>query len=106
MGTRAVLYVRVSTDEQVEHGFSIPEQKRDLLAHAEREGWSVVDMIVDEGHSGAVGIRPGLDRIKELADAGAIDVVLAKKRDRLFRSRYYRMGYEQDLKERGVKLVP
>ncbi len=105
MTTRAVLYVRVSTDEQVEHGFSIPEQKRDLLAHAEREGWSVVDVIVDEGHSGAVRVRPGLDRIMELADAGAIDVVIAKKRDRLFRSRYHRMGYEQDLKEHGVLLM-
>ncbi len=105
MTTRAVLYVRVSTDEQVEHGFSIPEQKRDLLAHADREGWQVVDVIVDEGHSGAVGIRPGLDYVMELADADAIDVVLAKKRNRLFRDRYIRMGYERALKERGVRLM-
>ncbi len=102
---RAILYVRVSTDEQVEHGFSIPEQKRDLFAHAKREGWSIVDVIVDEGQSGAVGIRPGLDRIMALADAGAINVVLAKKRNRLFRDRYIRMGYERALKERGVRLM-
>lgn len=105
MTTRAVLYVRVSTDEQVESGFSIPEQQRELLAHAEAQGWAVVDVIVDEGHSGAVGVRPGLDRIMQLAEAGEIDLVLAKKRNRLFRDRYIRMGYERALLEHGVRLL-
>ncbi len=103
--TRAVLYIRASTNEQAEHGFSIPEQRRDLLSHAERQGWAVVDVIVDEGHSGAVGIRPGLDRVMELAEAGEIDAVLAKKRNRLFRDRYLRMGYERSLLQYGVRLV-
>lgn len=103
--TRAALYVRVSTNEQVEHGFSIPEQKRDLLAHAEREGWTVIEVIVDEGHSGAVGVRPGLDRIVALAEAGEIDLVLAKRRARLFRDRYLRMGFERSLLEHGVRLL-
>lgn len=102
---RVALYVRVSTNEQVEHGFSIPEQKRELLAYAEREGWRVVDVIADEGHSGAVGVRPGLDRIMELAEDGKIDVVLAKKRNRFFRDRYMRMGYERALLQYGVNLV-
>ena len=102
---RVALYIRVSTDEQVEHGFSIPEQRRELLAYAEREGWRVVEVIVDEGHSGAVGIRPGLDRLTELAEAGEIDVVLAKKRNRLFRNRFYRLMYERSLDDLGVALV-
>ena len=80
---RVAIYCRVSTDEQAESGFSIPEQKRELLAHAEREGWEVVDTIVDDGYSGAVGVRPGLNSITELAEAGKIDLVLAKRRDRL-----------------------
>ncbi len=104
-GERVALYIRVSTDEQAEHGYSIPEQRRELLAHAEHEGWHVVDVIVDEGHSGAVGVRPGLDRIMHLAEAGEIDLVLAKKRNRLFRDRYIRMGYERALLEHRVRLV-
>lgn len=103
--TRAILYIRVSTDMQVEHGFSIPEQRRDLRDHARREDLEVIEEIVDEGHSGAVGIRPGLDRVMELAQAGEIDVVLAKKRNRLFRDRYIRMGYERALLEYDVKLL-
>jgi site-specific DNA recombinase len=102
---RVALYLRVSTPDQVEHGFSVPEQRRDLLAYAEREAWTVVDVIVDEGHSGAVGIRPGLDQVLEMAEAGEIDLVLAKKRNRLFRDRYIRMGYERSLLAHGVRLV-
>lgn len=102
---RAVLYIRVSRDEQAQKGFSIPDQKRELLAHAKREGWEAVEVIVDDGYSGAVGVRPGLDRVTELAEAGKIEVVAAKKRNRLFRSRYYRLMYEKDLKELGVELV-
>ena len=102
---RVALYLRVSTDEQAEHGYSIPEQRRELVAHAEREGWRVVDVIEDDGYSGAVDIRPGWDRVKDLADAGEIDVVLGKKRNRLFRSRRHRLNNEAYLLERGVTLV-
>src|SRR4028118_308617 len=40
-----------------------------------------------------------------LAEAGAMEVVLAKKRNRLFRSRLYRLLWDQDLGELGVKLI-
>jgi site-specific DNA recombinase len=102
---RVALYIRVSTDEQAERGYSIPEQRRELLAHAEREGWRVVDTVVDDGYSGAVGVRPGLDRITTLAETRQIDAVLAKKRNRFFRDRYLRMGYEKQMREYGVCLV-
>lgn len=51
----------------------------------------MVEEAVDDGHSGADPHRPGLRRVMELAESGAIDVVLAKKRNRLFRSRLYRL---------------
>jgi site-specific DNA recombinase len=102
---RAVLYARVSTDEQAKSGYSIPEQLRELRAYAAREGYRVVEEAVDDGHSGADPHRPGLRRVMELAESGAVDVVLAKKRNRLFRSRLYRLLWDQDLGEFGVKLV-
>jgi hypothetical protein len=40
----------------------------------------------------------------ELAEAGAIDEVWSKKRDRLFRRRLYRLQLEEDLKDLGVRL--
>jgi site-specific DNA recombinase len=102
---RAILYARVSTDEQAKAGYSIPEQLRELRAYAVREGYRVVEEAVDDGHSGADPHRPGLRRVMELAEAGAVDVVLAKKRNRLFRSRLYRLLWDQDLGDLGVKLI-
>ena len=40
-----------------------------------------------------------------MAEAGEIDVVLATKRDRFFRSRLYRLLTEKDLAEAGVQMV-
>ena len=102
---RAILYARVSTEEQGKSGYSIPDQLRELRAYAAREGYRVVEETVDDGHSGADPHRPGLRRVMELAESGTIDVVLAKKRNRLFRSRLYRLLWDQDLGELGVKLV-
>src|ERR687895_1427523 len=101
---RAILYARVSTEEQMK-GYSIPDQLRELRAYAAREGYVVVEEAVDDGHSGADPHRPGLRRVMELAESGTIDVVLAKKRNRLFRSRLYRLLWDQDLGELGVKLI-
>src|ERR687890_140192 len=102
---KAILYARASTDEQAKAGYSIPEQLRELRVHAAREGYRVVEEAVDDGHSGADPHRPGLRRVMELAEGGAVDVVLAKKRNRLFRSRLYRLLWDQDLGELGVRLV-
>ena len=102
---RAILYARVSTEEQSKSGYSIPEQLRELRAYAVREGYRVVEEAVDDGHSGADPHRPGLRRVMELAEDGAIDVVLAKKRNRLFRYRLYRLLWDQDLGELGVRLI-
>ena len=97
--------MRVSTDEQAKSGYSIPDQQRTLLHHAEREGYEVVETIEDDGWSGASPECPGIRRIYELAEAGDIDVVLATKRDRFFRSRLYRLEMDRDMKEYGVRLV-
>jgi site-specific DNA recombinase len=102
---RVVLYAHVSTDEQATSGYSIPEQLRELWAYAAREGYRVVEEAVDDGHSGADPHRPGLRCVMELAESGAVDAVLAKKRNRLFRSRLHRLLWDQDLGEFGVKLV-
>jgi DNA invertase Pin-like site-specific DNA recombinase len=44
----AILYARVSTEEQAKTGYSIPEQLRELRAYAVRESYRVVDEVVDD----------------------------------------------------------
>src|SRR4028119_107296 len=59
---RAILYARVSTEEQAKTGYSIPEQLRELRAYAARESYRVVEEVVNDGHSGADPHRPGVRR--------------------------------------------
>lgn len=102
---RVANYHRVSSQEQVKHGYSLGEQRHALADYARVQGWEVVAEIADEGDSGADPDRPGLLRILELAESGAIDAAVAVKRDRFFRDLYLRRGFEQDLSEFGVRLI-
>jgi len=84
--TRAVAYCRVSTNEQV-LGTSLDTQRERCARRIEMEPeWEPVGEFVDEGESGAKANRPELDRLVALCQAGAVDVVVVAKLDRLGRS--------------------
>ncbi len=48
---RAVLYARVSTDEQARTGFSLAQQIEALREYAAHEGYEVLEEVVDPGQS-------------------------------------------------------
>lgn len=86
MTKRCYIYIRVSTREQAEEGYSISEQQERLIKYAEAMGWTVVRVFIDPGHSGSTMDRPALqEMIGAIADA---DIVLVDKLDRLSRSLY------------------
>jgi DNA invertase Pin-like site-specific DNA recombinase len=68
------LYLRVSTGEQ-----TVDNQRRELLAAAERRGWQVVAEFCDNGISGANGRdkRPGFDKLCRAVVRHQFDVVAA-----------------------------
>jgi site-specific DNA recombinase len=74
---RAILYVRVSTEEQARSGYSLAQQMEALRAHAAREGYEVLEEVTDPGQSGASLERPGMDRVRDLVAASSVSVVLA-----------------------------
>lgn len=80
---RAALYIRVSTQEQVEN-YSIESQQEKLEAYCKAKGWKVYDTFIDPGYSGSNMDRPSLQRL--LNDIHNIDVVVVYKLDRLSRS--------------------
>ena len=80
---RAALYMRVSTQEQVEN-YSIEAQRERLEAYCKSRGWVVYNAYVDGGYSGANMDRPALQQM--LADLHNIDVVVVYRLDRLSRS--------------------
>ena len=81
---RAALYIRVSTLEQAQEGYSIGAQKERLLAFCKAHDWVVADFYVDGGYSGSNLDRPGIQKL--IAEVGSFDLVLVFKLDRLSRS--------------------
>jgi site-specific DNA recombinase len=101
---RAALYRRVSGEEQKEKGFSLPDQRAEVLEYCVREGLEVVREFEDAGYSGKFLERPDLDELRDLVASGGIDVVVVSKRDRLARGLY--AGYlKNEFKRRGVELI-
>jgi site-specific DNA recombinase len=76
----AIIYARVSTDEQARSGYSLAQQIEACRAWCEREGYEVLEVITDPGQSGASLERPGMDRVRDLVAAGGVSVVLAQDR--------------------------
>src|SRR5919112_1606850 len=78
----AILYARVSTRAQSEEGYSLRQQVEALRRWAEAEGYEVLEVVEESGHSGASLERPGLDRVRDRVAEGGVSVVLAQDRDR------------------------
>jgi len=84
---RAVGYVRVSTDEQVDEGFSLAAQRKQVTAYCEARDWSLGLVYADEGISGKeIKNRPALQLMLAAARAHEFDVVVVSKLDRLSRT--------------------
>jgi DNA invertase Pin-like site-specific DNA recombinase len=81
---RVALYLRVSTV----NGQTVENQRRELLAVAQRAGWQIVAEFADEGISGAKGRdrRPQFDAMLKAATRREFDMLAAWSVDRLGRS--------------------
>jgi site-specific DNA recombinase len=56
---RAILYARVSTDEQARSGYSLAQQLEALRQYASREGYEVMKEVQDPARAG----RPSRGRV-------------------------------------------
>jgi site-specific DNA recombinase len=101
---RAILYTRVSTDEQARSGYSLAQQLEALKDYAAREGYEVLDEVSDPGQSGASLERPGMDRVRDLVAAGGVSVVLAQDRDRFAREPAYHYLLRREFEEHNTKI--
>lgn len=83
---RVAAYIRVSTQMQVEEGYSLSAQKERLKAFAFSQSWDIVQFYVDEGISAKDMERPELQRMLKGVKEKLFDIVLVYKLDRLTRS--------------------
>lgn len=102
----AVLYLRVSTEEQVSN-LSLDTQEAETRALCERNGWEVAQVFREEGASAKTLERPAIQRL--LAYVGRqkarIGYLVVLRVDRLSRNRddFYLLRHA--LRRHGVKLV-
>jgi site-specific DNA recombinase len=101
---RAILYARVSTDEQARSGYSLAQQLEALREYAAQEGNEVLEEVQDPGQSGASLEKPGMDRVRDLVAAGGVSVVLAQDRDRFAREPAYLYLLRREFEEYGTKM--
>ena len=84
--TRAVIYCRISQD-RTGAGLGIDRQREDCEALANRNGWDVVEVYVDNDISAYSGKkRPGYRQMLADLDEGTATVVIVWHTDRLTRS--------------------
>ncbi len=100
---RAILYARVSTDEQARSGYSLAQQIEALREYAASEGYEVLEEVQDPGQSGASLERPGMDRVRDLVATGGVSVVPAQDRDRLAREPAYHYLLRREFEEHGTR---
>lgn len=111
-GTRAVIYLRVSSSAQVNtdydpEGISIPAQRVACRRKADQLGLAIVDEYIEPGRSGTemtrrVAFQQMLTRVRNEKD---VDFVIVYKLSRMARNRYDDAIVMADLRKRGVSLI-
>jgi site-specific DNA recombinase len=98
---RVAIYCRVSSQAQ-EQEQTIQSQISEL-----REIWKdhqIIGEYLDDGWSGEVLERPGLDRLRNDAKAGLFDILSVSSIDRLSRNLYHQGIIVEELKKNGVEV--
>ena len=104
--TVAAIYARVSSDKQREEN-TIASQTAALIDFARSHGHHVPSewIFEDEGYSGATLVRPGLERVRDLAAEGQIHAVLVHAPDRLSRKYAYQVLLIEEFARQGVETI-
>ena len=102
----AAIYARVSSEQQREEN-TIASQTAALIEFAKNHDLEVPKdwVFEDEGYSGATLERPGLERVRDLAAEGQIQVMLAYSPDRLSRKYAYQILLIEEFARHGVEMV-
>jgi site-specific DNA recombinase len=106
MKMEIALYARVSTTHQ-QQAQTIEQQLERLRAKVQSQSdWHLADehVFCDEGYSGSILNRPGLDRLRDHAALAAFEVVLITAPDRLARKYVHQAILLEELNQRGCRV--
>jgi site-specific DNA recombinase len=86
MYMKAVIYCRVSTDEEKQVN-ALKGQVQEAIAAVHKQKWKLVDQYIDEGRSGTTTKkRDEYNRLVSELDQNKFDVIVVKSQDRLMRN--------------------
>ena len=102
----AALYARVSSDQQAKAA-TIESQLSALEERISHDNHLLADELrfVDDGYTGSTLLRPALEQLRDVAYAGAIDILYVHSPDRLARKYAYQVLLIDEFKKSGVEVV-
>ena len=83
--TKAIGYIRVSTEKQADHGVSMEAQAEKLKAYAMLYDIELADVVIEQGSAKCLQ-REGLQSVLARLEAGEAEALIVVKLDRLTRS--------------------
>lgn len=83
---KTILYIRVSTTQQVNDGISLEAQEQRLIQYCEFNGLDVVGILKDEGLSGSNANREGYRKLMDMVKTKEIDAVAVYSLSRFARN--------------------
>jgi site-specific DNA recombinase len=103
---RAALYARVSSDQQAKAA-TIESQVAEIEERIAQDNHVLDDELrfVDDGYTGSTLLRPALERLRDVAYAGAVDVLYVHSPDRLARKYAYQVLLVDELRKAGVEVI-
>jgi predicted site-specific integrase-resolvase len=107
MGTlQAAIYARVSSERQAETQ-TVASQVAALCERVAADGLALPEAMqfIDEGYSGAVLVRPALERLRDCIAAGAVDRLYVHSPDRLARKYAYQVFLVDEFQRAGVEVL-
>lgn len=100
----AGIYIRVSTNEQAQHGYSLGDQEESCSARARELGATEVIVFSDAGQSAGTLSRPSLTRLREALHTRSLDLVVVLDPDRLARNLSHQLLVTEEIEKAGARL--
>jgi site-specific DNA recombinase len=100
----AAIYVRVSTDQQAEKGYSIETQLVACRNCACELGAVTIEEFVDDGYSAEFIERPDLTRLRNAVKAKQFDLVVFYDPDRMARNLMHQLIIAEEIDKSGAEL--
>jgi site-specific DNA recombinase len=101
----AAIYIRVSTQDQALHGFSLDAQQDSLLNYAKVLGYEIFKIYRDEGKSAKDLKRPEMQQLLKDAEEKKFQAIFIYKLDRFSRSLKDLILTIDKLKELGIDFI-